>query len=344
MRVDLFDYDLPLDLIALRPASPREDARLLVVDDSLDDRYIGELPEILRPGDLLVCNDTRVLPTQLFGRTRSAKIAVTLVRQSGVGTWDGLAKPARKLRVGDVIGFAPGVDATVAHKGEGGQVTLKFGFAGDALKRTIDRIGVMPLPPYITRRRAPDAQDYKDYQTIFASQFGAVAAPTAGLHFTPRLMKRLEAASIGWVPVTLHVGAGTFLPLRVDDTDQHRMHPETGAVSRAAAAHVNRARAEGGRIVAVGTTSLRILETAADDDGVVHPFEGETDLFITPGYRFKTAEVLLTNFHLPRSTLFMLACAFAGVERVQAAYEHAIQNHYRFYSYGDATLLQRIES
>jgi S-adenosylmethionine:tRNA ribosyltransferase-isomerase len=343
MRVDLFDYDLPLGLIATRPLETREDARLLVVGETNDDHYFGELPDLLRPGDLLVCNDTQVIPALLIGRKGTARISVNLHHHRGLSTWDAFVKPARKLAVGDEIEFAPVFTATVQIKGEGGEVTLKFNVGGEALRRSIERYGAMPLPPYITRARPPDAQDRTDYQTMFARSPGAVAAPTAGLHFTERLMRRLQEHEIGWVPVTLHVGAGTFLPLRVKDTSEHEMHPELGIISPGAAKHINEAKARGSRIVAVGTTSLRLLEAATDENGTVHAGEGETRLFIQPGYRFKTVDVLITNFHLPRSTLFMLVCAFSGIDRMKNAYEHAIQHGYRFYSYGDAALLTRAE-
>ena len=341
MRVDLFDYDLPIDLIATRPVEPREDARLLVVGETNEDHYFGELPELMRAGDLLVCNDTQVIPALLSGKKGTVRISVNLHHHRGLSSWDAFAKPARKLAIGDEIEFAPGFTAMVSGKGEGGEVTLKFNVGGDGLRRSLERFGAMPLPPYITRSRAPDAQDRTDYQTIFASAPGAVAAPTAGLHFTQRLLRRLEEQGIGWVPITLHVGAGTFLPLRVRDTDEHEMHPEPGIVAPAAARHINEAKARGSRIVAVGTTSLRLLEAATDQNGVIHAGEGETRLFIQPGYRFKTVDVLITNFHLPRSTLFVLACAFSGIDRMKNAYEHAIQHGYRFYSYGDACLLTR---
>lgn len=343
MKVDGFDFDLPGTLIARRPADPRGSAKLLVVsDDDFQDRSVRDLPDLLGRGDLLVCNDTRVFAARLHG-TRAAErgtasIEIMLNRQSSTpDTWAAFARPAKRLAVGDVIQFSDDLDATVTAKGDGGEVTVKFSATGGDVLEAIETVGEIPLPPYIGR--PADDADLTDYQTMFADRTGAVAAPTAGLHFTPNLTERLEAAGIGIAQVTLHVGAGTFQPVKVDDTDDHVMHPEWGEISGDTAARVNAARAAGGRIVAVGTTALRVLETAADEQGQLSAFSGDTDLFITPGYTFRGADLLMTNFHLPRSTLFMLVCAIAGTERMQAAYAHAKSTGYRFYSYGDACLL-----
>jgi len=338
MRVDEFDFTLPPGLIADRPAHPRDAGRLLVVSgEALADRAMGDLPSLLRPGDLLVANDTRVIPARLLGTRGAARVAVTLHRDEGAGFWRAFAKGAKRLKPGDPIEFGDGFAARVAAKHPEGDITLAFQCEGDEFRDALRRFGHVPLPPYI--RRADDAEDRGDYQTIFAARDGAVAAPTAGLHFTDRLLAALDAAGIGRALVTLHVGAGTFLPVKVADTDDHRMHRETGFIDAATARRINAARAGGGRIVAVGTTSLRLLESAVGGDGRIAPFAGETALFITPGYRFKAVDLLLTNFHLPRSTLFMLVSAFAGLARMQSAYDHAIRGHYRFFSYGDATLL-----
>ena len=357
MRVDEFDFDLPEDRIALRPASPRDSSRLLVVrpeeEPVLEDRVFRDLPELLEPGDVLVFNDTRVIPAQLYGRRApredgsSPRISATLHRRAGDDSWLAFAKPGRKLRVGDRImfgmpGCACGADelwAEVAEKREGGEVLLKFDKSGPVLDEVIARVGEMPLPPYIASRRRPDMRDRQDYQTVFAEKDGAVAAPTAGLHFTPELLERLEARGVETARVTLHVGAGTFLPVKVEDTRDHRMHAEYGEISAEVAERLNAARRAGHRVVAVGTTSLRILESAADETGTIHPFAAETDIFITPGYRFRAIDALITNFHLPRSTLFMLVSAFSGLETMKTAYAHAIATGYRFYSYGDSSLL-----
>jgi S-adenosylmethionine:tRNA ribosyltransferase-isomerase len=343
MKVADFDFDLPRALIAERPAEPRDSARLLVVGETLVDRHVRDLPDLLRPGDLLVLNDTRVIPARLVGRRGAARIEATLHKQEGPDRWRAFARPAKRLRRGDRIDF--GVDgslsAEVMEKGEAGEVVLRFSESGDALFAALDRIGLMPLPPYIPRPEGPDARDRDDYQTVYAREKGAVAAPTAGLHVTDELLARLAARGIERSFVTLHVGAGTFLPVKVEDTRDHVMHAEWGRIDQEAASAIAAARARGGRIVACGTTALRLVETASRDDGTVPPFEGDTRLFITPGYRFKAVDVLLTNFHLPRSTLFMLVAAFAGLERMRAAYEHAKSAGYRFYSYGDACLLDR---
>jgi S-adenosylmethionine:tRNA ribosyltransferase-isomerase len=355
MRTDLFDFELPAENIALRPASPRDSARLLVVqpDGVLHDRLVSELPDWLEPGDQLVVNDTKVIAAQLrgrrIGRDTEPKIDATLIKRLDGSRWQALVKPAKKLAPGDVVRFGNEgkvcllghLDAQVEHKGDDGEVTLSFSFHGPTLDQAIADLGSPPLPPYIASKRAADDRDAADYQTMFASSEGAVAAPTAGLHFTPALEARLRARGIGLHRLTLHVGAGTFLPVKVDDTEGHRMHAEWGNLSAETAQALNAARAAGGRIVAVGTTSLRLLESAAAEDGTIEPFDGETAIFITPGYRFRAVDILLTNFHLPRSTLFMLVSAFSGLETMQRAYAHAIKSGYRFYSYGDACLLFR---
>jgi S-adenosylmethionine:tRNA ribosyltransferase-isomerase len=332
VRVDAFDFELPETLIALRPAEPRESARLLVVGEGLEDRRIADLPDLLRPDDLLVLNDTRVIPARLEGRRGEARIEVTLIEPVDALAWRCFARPARRLKPGDRVVFAPDFTATVEARGEGGEVRLVFEVEGAAFDAALERHGKMPLPPYIASRRPPDARDRTDYQTSYAAQPGAVAAPTAGLHLTPALLSRLPRP----VTVTLHVGAGTFLPVTAGDTEDHRMWSERGEVGEAAAAAIASAKADGRRIVAVGTTALRLLEASGGA-----PFRGETNLFITPGYRFRVVDVLLTNFHLPRSTLFMLVSAFCGLNRMHAAYRHAIEAGYRFYSYGDACLLTR---
>lgn len=345
MRVDLFDFELPEDRIALRPASPRDAARLLVVKpgDALGDRVVRDLPDLLRPGDVLVVNDTKVIPAELRGeRVRGehvTPVSVTLHRRTGPDRWQVFARPARRLAPGDALRFGTGLTATVEEKGEAGEVLLRFDVAGPALDVAIHTQGHMPLPPYIAGRRPEDARDRDDYQTIYARDEGAVAAPTAGLHFSDELMDRLKSAGIDVRRVTLHVGPGTFLPVKTAETADHAMHAEWGRVDTETASALNEARAAGGRIVAVGTTSLRLLESAADETGHIGAFAGETSLFITPGYRFKAVDLLMTNFHLPRSTLFMLVCAFSGRDTMVAAYRHAIATGYRFYSYGDAGLL-----
>ena len=356
MRLSDFDFDLPEDHIALRPAAPRDAARLLVVPRgaALQDRIVRELPDLLWPGDALVVNDTKVVPARLSGvRERDGStvaVEATLHRRLTPSSWTAFMKPGKRLKPGDRIRFGEladracllgALDATVKHKGDDGEVTLAFDLSGPDLDAAIAERGVMPLPPYIAARRAEDDRDRADYQTMFARPEGSVAAPTAGLHFTPELLARLEARGVGLHRVTLHVGAGTFLPVKVELVEDHRMHAEYGEVSAETAAALNAVRAEGGRIVCVGTTSLRLLESAAGEDGAIRPFAGETAIFITPGYAFRTADLLMTNFHLPRSTLFMLVSAFAGLERMQAAYAHAIACGYRFYSYGDACLLER---
>lgn len=356
MRVELFDFVLPENLIALRPARPRDSARLLVVreDGGFDDRIIRDAPQLFRRGDLLVFNDTRVIPARLKGiRERDdARVGVeaTLLKRIDGNTWTALAKPGKRLKEGDRVRFGVGadgvcllneLDATVAEKGDEGVVTLKFDMSGPVLDAAIAEIGAMPLPPYIAGKRGEDAQDRDDYQTVYAEKDGAVAAPTAGLHFTPELLNALNEAGVESARVTLHVGAGTFLPIKVEDTAEHKMHAEWREISRDAADAINRAKAEGRRVIAVGTTALRSLESAADENGHVRAEAGDTSIFISPGYRFRVVDGLWTNFHLPKSTLFMLVSAFAGLDRMQAAYAHAISNQYRFYSYGDGSLLWR---
>lgn len=349
MRVDQFDFDLPEELIALRPAVPRDSARLLVVheDGRLEHGAVRELPSFLKAGDALVLNDTKVIRARLYGRRLSRtigdgpRIEVTLHRREAADRFLAFAKPARKLSANDRVLLGDDLTARVAGRGEGGEVELHFDLAGPALDEAVARQGVMPLPPYIAGKRKPDERDVADYQTIFAEVSGSVAAPTAGLHFTPELLARLDKAGVMRETVTLHVGAGTFLPVTAEDTDHHRMHPEWATLAADTAARLNRTRAAGGRIAAVGTTALRTLEAAAREDGRLKPFADETRLFIVPGYRFKTADVLLTNFHLPRSTLFMLVAAFSGTETMKRAYGEAVRRRYRFYSYGDACLLFR---
>lgn len=358
MRVDAFDFELPKERIALRPAVPRDAARLLEVTKSeLVDHGVGDLPTLLRAGDVLVFNNTRVIPARLTGRRvgrgeAAPKIEVTLHQRQESDRWAAFAKPGRKLAVGDVICFgdegsacfAGTLNATVLAKREGGEIELAFDMSGPVLDEAIAQLGVMPLPPYIASQRPADEQDKADYQTIYSAEDGAVAAPTAGLHFTDQLMERVAAAGVGCQFLTLHVGAGTFLPVKAEDTKEHHMHSEWGEVTGEVAEHLNACRAAGGRLVAVGTTSLRLLESAADAEGQIQPFSGSTDIFITPGYRFRAVDLLLTNFHLPRSTLFMLVSAFSGLDRMQAAYAYAIANGYRFYSYGDACLLHRMDT
>ncbi|SNS21414.1 S-adenosylmethionine:tRNA ribosyltransferase-isomerase [Sphingomonas laterariae] len=339
MRVDLFDFDLPAERIALRPASPRDSARMLVVDqDGMADRIIRDLPDILRPDDLLVFNDTRVIPAQLEGRRGEARIGATLHKREGPRAWRAFVRNAKRVRDGDRIEFGAGVTALAASRGDDGSILLEFD-GDEPVELLLERAGRMPLPPYIAGKRAADERDADDYQTMFAAEPGAVAAPTAALHFTPDLMAALDARGIGHVTLTLHVGAGTFLPVKAEDTDDHRMHAEYGRIDAATADRLNAVRRAGGRVIAVGTTSLRLIESAAGEDGIIRPFDGDTAIFITPGYRFRGIDGLMTNFHLPKSTLFMLVSALMGRERMQAAYAHAIADGYRFYSYGDGSLL-----
>ncbi|HEV8016896.1 MAG TPA: tRNA preQ1(34) S-adenosylmethionine ribosyltransferase-isomerase QueA [Stellaceae bacterium] len=339
MRVDEFDFTLPRELIAAHPIEPRDAARLLVVGNGLTDHRIADLPRLLHAGDVLVANDTRVIPAQLTGTRGAAMVDVTLHRDLGGGAWRVFARGARRLKPGDTLRFGEDFAADVIEKAAAGDIVLRFDCEGAALKAQLERFGRMPLPPYIHRTRDGEARDRHDYQTMFAAKDGAVAAPTAGLHFTPALLAALNNAGLSLETVTLHVGAGTFLPVKALDTADHLMHAEYGTISAETAARLNAARARGGRIVAIGTTSLRLLESAADAAGRIAPFAAETALFITPGYRFRAVDVLLTNFHLPRSTLFMLVAAFAGLERMKAAYAHAVAARYRFFSYGDACLL-----
>ena len=339
MRVELFDFALPQDRIALRPVAPRDAARLLAVTPGgLDDRIMRELPQLLRAGDLLVFNDTRVIPAQLTGMRGEARIGATLHKREGPREWRAFLRNAKRVKPGDRIDFGAGVGAVALDKDEQGAVLLRFE-GEEPVELLLERAGAMPLPPYIAARRPTDERDADDYQTMFAREAGAVAAPTAALHFTPELMAALDAAGIGHETLTLHVGAGTFLPVKADDTADHRMHAEWGRIDAATAARLNAVRAAGGRVIAVGTTSLRLIESACGEDGLVRPFEGDTAIFITPGYRFRGVDGLVTNFHLPRSTLFMLVSALMGRERMLAAYEHAIASGYRFYSYGDGSLL-----
>ena len=343
MHLNDFDFGLPRRLIADHPCEPREAARLLVIPSSteFEDRRIADLPDLLRPGDLLVFNDTKVIPARLDGRRGEATIEITLHRDLGGGAWRAFAKGARRLRIGDTIVFATDFVALVAEKHPGGDLTLRFDLEGETFRKALARHGVMPLPPYIKRPRGGDARDRTDYQTMFARAEGAVAAPTAGLHFTEALLEALAGRRIGWTTLTLHVGPGTFLPVKTADPRDHKMHAEWGVLSAETAKRITTTQRAGGRIVAVGTTSLRLLESAAAENGEIRPFAGETRLFILPGYRFRAIDLLLTNFHLPRSTLLMLVAAFAGLDRIKFAYAHAIASGYRFFSYGDACLIER---
>ncbi len=339
MRVDLFDFLLPSDRIALRPASPRDSARLLVAQGArLEDRIFSDLPGLLSPGDCLVFNDTKVIPAQLEGRRGEARIGATLHKREGPREWRAFIRNAKRVRDGDQIDFGSGVTAVAGDRRPDGSLLLHFE-GEEPVELLLERAGRMPLPPYIASKRPGDERDASDYQTMFAREEGAVAAPTAALHFTDRVMHGLEAAGVAHETLTLHVGAGTFLPVKAEDTQDHVMHSEWGRIDAATADRLNQARAAGGRLIAVGTTSLRVLESAADEGGRVHAFAGDTDIFITPGYRFRAVDGLVTNFHLPRSTLFMLVSALMGRETMQAAYAHAVASGYRFYSYGDASLL-----
>ena len=340
MRVDLFDFELPAESIALRPASPRDAARLLLVDgdNPLEDRTVRDLPSLLRAGDVLVFNDTKVIPAQLEGLRGQARIGATLHKRLSLRQWQAFLRNAKRVRDGDQIDFGAGVTALAGPRDDDGGVTLTF--EGDEpVEVLLERAGRMPLPPYIASKRPTDARDRSDYQTMFAREDGAVAAPTAALHFTPDLMAALANAGVLSETLTLHVGAGTFLPVKAEDTDDHRMHAEWGRIEQATADRLNAARQAGGRLIAVGTTSLRLLESACGEDGIIRPFADETRIFITPGYRFRAIDGLMTNFHLPRSTLFMLVSALMGTEKMQSAYRHAIREGYRFYSYGDSSLL-----
>lgn len=340
MRVDLFDFDLPQERIALRPTRPRDAARMLVVegDAPFVDRHVLDLPDLLRRGDVLVFNDTRVIPAQLEGRRGEARIGATLHKRVDLRRWQAFVRNAKRLKTGDRIAFPADVHALAEERHADGSWTLFFE-GEEPVEVLLERAGRMPLPPYIAGKRETDEADASDYQTMFAREKGAVAAPTAALHFTPELVERLDAAGIARETLTLHVGAGTFLPVKADDTGDHRMHAEWGRIDAATADRLNAAREAGGRVIAVGTTSLRLLESAAGEDNVIRPFEGDTSIFITPGYRFKAIDGLMTNFHLPKSTLFMLVSALMGLDRMQAVYAHAIAEEYRFYSYGDSSLL-----
>lgn len=339
MRVDAFDFDLPNERIALRPARPRDAARMLLVEGaSMSDAGVRDLPSQLRPGDCLVFNDTRVIPAQLEGRRGDARIGATLHKRVDLRRWQAFVRNAKRLRVGESVDFGQNVSAVAEQRLADGSFILAF--AGEEpVELLLDRAGTMPLPPYIAGKRPTDAADHVDYQTMFAREDGAVAAPTAALHFTPDLLAALAKAGVGKETLTLHVGAGTFLPVKVDETDDHVMHAEWGRIDATTAERLNQVRSKGGRLIAVGTTSLRLLESAAGDDGRINMFEGDTSIFITPGYRFKAIDGLMTNFHLPKSTLFMLVSALMGLEIMQEAYRHAIKENYRFYSYGDASLL-----
>ncbi|WIA55657.1 tRNA preQ1(34) S-adenosylmethionine ribosyltransferase-isomerase QueA [Sphingobium sp. WTD-1] len=340
MRVDLFDFDLPAENIALRPASPRDSARLLLVpgDGAMEDRIVRDLPSLLRAGDVLVFNDTRVIPAQLEGMRGEARIGATLHKRLGLRQWQAFLRNAKRVREGDRIDFGAGVTAIAGPRDDDGGVTLDFE-GEEPVEILLERAGRMPLPPYIASKRATDERDRSDYQTMFAREDGAVAAPTAALHFTPDLTAALAQVGVLTETLTLHVGAGTFLPVKADDTDDHRMHAEWGRIDQDTADRLNAVRAAGGRIIAVGTTSLRLLESATGEDGVIRPFADETRIFITPGYRFRAIDGLMTNFHLPKSTLFMLVSALMGTEKMQSVYKHAIEEGYRFYSYGDSSLL-----
>ena len=346
MRVDLFDFDLPQDRIALAPAEPRDAARLLRVRPGMApaDHGVRDLPALLRPGDVMVFNDTKVIPARLVGQRGQARVELNLHKAIDGQRWQAFVKGARRLKPGDRIVFAEDFSASVVAKAETGDITLAFATPSDGLMAALARYGSMPLPPYIANRRGVGSEDAQSYQTVYGRRAGAVAAPTAGLHFTPALLRALVDAGIDQAMLTLHVGAGTFLPVKADDTRDHVMHAEWGQLDAATARRLNAVRAAGGRIVAVGTTALRLLESAADGAGRILPFEGETDIFITPGYHFRAVDLLMTNFHLPRSTLFMLVSAFSGLKTMKTAYAHAVAAHYRFYSYGDACLLAPAEA
>lgn len=351
MRVDLFDFNLPEENIALRPADPRDSAKMLIVGDKLQDKQVSDLADLLEAGDALVFNNTRVIPTKIEGvRIRegtTATVHANLHTRLSSDRWYCFVKGAKKLKPKDRIRFGVGaehcgsLDCKVIDKHENGDVELQFDLSGAAFDQKLAQIGTMPLPPYIAGKREADEKDHSDYQTMYAKEDGAVAAPTAGLHFTPQLMQKLDDKGVSKHFVTLHVGPGTFLPMKVDDTQDHVMHSEWGIVSEETAAALNQVKASGGRIICVGTTSLRLIESAANEDGKVQPWEGATDIFITPGYTFKATDMLMTNFHLPKSTLFMLVSALCGLDKMQEAYAHAIENNYRFYSYGDSSLLYR---
>ncbi len=343
MKTAVFTFDMPEKLIANYPVEPRDSARLLHIlsDGRVEDKLIADLDTLLRPDDVLIFNDTKVIPARLYGIRGQAKIELTLFKQENLSDWVTLIKNSRRLKINDVIYFSDDLTATVLEKTESGSVIVRFNKSGADLMNVLHQIGTMPLPPYIKRLRGGLESDKADYQTIYAKNEGAVAAPTAGLHFTPELFKRLKEKGIEQLFLTLHVGGGTFLPVKVDDTDNHKMHAEFGILSPEVANKINQAKKDGRRIVTVGTTSLRLLESATDENGIVHPFEGETRIFITPGYRFRATDVMFTNFHLSGSTLFMLVCAFAGIDVMKEAYRYAISNEYRFFSYGDACLIEK---
>ena len=356
MKVDIFDYNLPRELIASQPVTPRHTSKLLDLSDenAIYDRHFSDLPDILQAGDVLVCNDTKVIPARLYAQRGDAKVEVTLYHPVDGLSWWSFIKNAKRLKVGDVIAFyneeigvtQSSFSATVIQKDVEDGVLLKFNCLTTELPVMLEKFGYMPLPPYIKRSRPGESKlwykfdDKENYQTIYAHNEGAVAAPTAGLHFTPEVLQKLKEKGVKQVFVTLHVGAGTFLPIKTDDTDNHKMHAEYGIITTETANVINETKKNGGRVIAVGTTSLRLLETATDDKGIVHPFAKDTDIFITPGYKFKAIDMLITNFHLPKSTLFMLVSAVAGLERMQNAYAHAIEKKYRFYSYGDSSILK----
>ncbi len=339
MRVDDFDFSLPNDRIALRPARPRDSARMLLVDGGqITDRHVLDLPDLLNPGDVLVFNDTRVIPAQLEGKRGDARIGATLHKRESLREWWAFVRNAKRLRDGEVVDFGSEVSATAVRRDDNGAILLAF-HGDEPVEVLLERAGTMPLPPYIAGKRPTDDDDRRDYQTMFAKEEGAVAAPTAALHFTDHLITALNARGVKRETLTLHVGAGTFLPVKVEDTSEHKMHSEWGRIDAATAQRLNEARERGGRLIAVGTTSLRLIESAADEHGSIHPFDGDTAIFITPGYRFRATDGLMTNFHLPKSTLFMLVSALMGLDTMQAAYAHAIAEDYRFYSYGDSSLL-----
>ncbi len=339
MQTSIFDFSLPAEQIAVVPISPRDAARMLVVGNGLQDKHIANFVEFLRAGDVLVFNDTKVIPARLLGVCGNAKIEVLLHKKINDGNWQCFAKPAKRLRVGDIVTFADDFCSEIVRKYDDGQVLVNFAYNNDVFQQKLEFYGAMPLPPYIERNRSADVSDNNNYQTVYAQNSGSVAAPTAGLHFTKELLDKIDVAGVKRVHVTLHVGGGTFLPVKVEDTKDHIMHSEYAEISKKAAQIINEAKQEGRRVIAVGTTSVRTLESASNAQGVIQEFAGETNIFITPSYKFKIVDVMLTNFHLPKSTLFMLVCAFSGTEKMQEAYAHAIEKNYRFYSYGDACLL-----
>ncbi|MBT3792138.1 MAG: tRNA preQ1(34) S-adenosylmethionine ribosyltransferase-isomerase QueA [Rhodospirillales bacterium] len=342
MKLSDFDFDLPKALIADRPMEPREAAKLLVIGETLEDRHVADLPDLLNPGDIIVVNDTKVIPAQLKGKRGDAMVDITLHKPLGMGRWQAFARGAKKLKPGDTITFGDAFTATVESRGEGragGEVILDFAMDDGQMFSALELFGAAPLPPYIPRETGADARDTVDYQTIFAANPGAVAAPTAGFHFTDTLLEAIKAHGVAKATVTLHVGGGTFLPVKVDDIKDHKMHAERAIIDQATADKINQARERGGRVVAIGTTAARLLETAADDQGKVQAFEGDTDIFMSPGYTFRAVDLLLSNFHLPKSTLFMLVAALAGLDKMKGAYDHAKAQKYRFYSYGDCCLI-----